>query len=231
MKYRIEKIICLVLDISRSECKKVLKSERIKINGIIISKPRVIDINKDNIEIDGELIQYKEFQYFMFNKPSGLITANYDLKQKTIFSILNLNSNKFFAIGRLDKDTEGLLLITNDGEMAHKISNPKYKIPKKYYFELNKEMTTNIKDHIPKPIILLNGYQVKEYNFEFLDLKSGYLTIYEGKFHQVKEMLNFFNYEITFLKRISIGKLELDSKLEIGKMKELELKDLELIFK
>ncbi|WP_438340642.1 pseudouridine synthase [Mycoplasma sp. 125] len=221
MKIRIEKIISWYLNISRNECKKIIKAKRVLINNKSILKPICVDINNDTIMIDGKLVEYKEKQYFVFNKPSGYITANFDKKSKTIFEIIDLDPNKFFSYGRLDKDTEGLLIISNDGFLGHQIMNSKFEIPKTYYFQTNKPFDDKIKNHYPKPIIIANNYHVERYEFIFIDSKSAYITIYEGKFHQVKEMLNFFGYKITYLKRVSIGTLKLDNNLNLGEIKEI----------
>ncbi|BAP39529.1 pseudouridine synthase [Metamycoplasma canadense] len=226
MKIRIEKIIANFLNISRNDCKKVLKEGRVSVNSQIITKPILVDYNADLIEIDFQKVDYKEKQYFIFNKPSGFITANFDNNYQTIFDIINLNPKNFFAYGRLDKDTEGLLIISNDGKLGHQIMNSKKDIAKKYYFEINKNFDDKIKNHYPKPILISNNYLVKKYKFEFITPNSGFLTIYEGKFHQIKEMLNFFNFEVTYLKRVSIGNLKLDKNLKIGEIKEVSYQEI-----
>ncbi|MCV3753669.1 pseudouridine synthase [Mycoplasma enhydrae] len=231
MKYRIEKILCSALSITRQEAKKFLRSDRIKVNGAIINKTCNVDATDDLIMIDDEIITFKQNYYYMFNKPSGCITANYDRHQETIFDLLELDKNKFFAIGRLDKDTEGLLIISNDGKLGHKISSPKSKIPKKYFFVTKEDMNDLLDNKHSKPITISNGYVVNEYHLELIDKNSGYLTIYEGKFHQVKEMLAFLGYTISYLKRISIGSLELDDSLELGHIKELSEEEIEMVFK
>lgn len=230
MNVRIEKIINKFLNISRSECKKVLKDGRVLVNNKTILKPITINTYKDLITIDGFEIDYKEYQYYILNKPSGYVCANYDRVNETIFDIIDLNPNEYFSYGRLDKDTEGLLIISNDGKMGHRIINSKYEIPKRYYFEIDKEIDEKIKTHHPKPILISNKYLVKKYDFEFISSKTGYITIYEGKFHQVKEMFNFFGYNVLFLKRVSIGKLILDNNHKIGELKEISFEDLEKIF-
>ncbi|CRH47479.1 pseudouridine synthase [Mycoplasmopsis arginini] len=230
MKIRIEKVISQFLDVSRNDCKKILKDGRVFLNGKVILKPVVIDLEKDKLTIDGEKIIYKDKQYFIFNKPSGYVVANYDSKSETIFDIINLDPKRFFAYGRLDKDTEGLLIISNDGKIGHQIMNSKFEIPKKYYFEVDKEFDIKIKSHYPKPITISNNYVVKKYNFEFLNKNCGLITIYEGKFHQVKEMLEFFGYKIIYLKRISIGNLKLDENLELGQLREIDFNEINKIF-
>ncbi|WP_427902811.1 pseudouridine synthase [Metamycoplasma alkalescens] len=231
MRIRIEKIIAQHLNVSRNDAKKIIHQNRVLVNKKILKKPISIDLKKDVVEIDNEIVDYKANQYFIFNKPSGYVTANFDKLNQTIFEIIDLDPNSFFAYGRLDKDTEGLLIISNDGKLGHQIMNPKFEIAKKYYFEITTEFDQKIKNHFPKPILISNDYNVKKYHFEFLSNNSGYLTIYEGKFHQVKEMLKFFGYEIKYLKRIQIGKLKLDKKHEIGQLKEISLDELQLVFK
>ncbi|PZV99953.1 pseudouridine synthase [Metamycoplasma auris] len=192
MKIRIEKVICLTLNVSRSIAKEIIREKRILVNNQIIIKPILVDPNIDVIKIDNEVIEFEPYLYYIYNKPAGYVTANFDSNNKTIFDILDLDRQRFFAYGRLDKDTEGLLIISNDGKLGHQIMNSKFQIEKKYYFEIDGVFDERIKNHYPLPIKIDNDYLVTKYKFEFINESSGYLSIYEGKFHQVKQMLSFF---------------------------------------
>ncbi|AZG68411.1 rRNA pseudouridine synthase [Mycoplasma struthionis] len=228
MKIRIEKVIASLYPYTRAEIKDLIKKGLIKVNNEIIKKPINIDTEKDLVYFDNELIKYKEFYYYMFNKPAGYICANYDKYESTIFDILDLDNRQYFAYGRLDKDTEGLLIISNDGKLGHYLLSPKHKVAKKYYLKVNKEFTENIKTYT-KPIKIGEDEFIKDYQFEFIDDFSAYLTIYEGKFHQVKRMLEFFNYEVIYLKRLSFGNLVLDKKLKLGEIRELNQDEIEIL--
>ncbi|ENY69294.1 16S rRNA uridine-516 pseudouridylate synthase [Metamycoplasma auris 15026] len=229
MKIRIEKIIALFLGISRLKVKKIIRQKRISINDEIIDKPILVNPEVDIIKIDNEIVSYEAYSYYLFNKPSGYITSNFDTKNQTIFDILPLDRKKFFAYGRLDKDTEGLLIISNDGKVGHQIMNSKFQIEKKYYFEIDSIFDDKIKKHYPSVIKIENDYLVTKYKFEFINESSGYLSIYEGKFHQVKQMLKFFGFNVTYLKRIKIGNLSLEN-LELGQLRKISKEELMEVF-
>ncbi|MGV2393158.1 UNVERIFIED_CONTAM: pseudouridine synthase [Campylobacter lari] len=135
---RIEKYLTSVLDLSRSEIKKILGKKLVKVNDKIVQNGYKIDIEKDIIKVNNEVVKYEKFQYFMFNKPAGFICANSDDYDATVFDIVGLNKDKYFTFGRLDKDTEGLLIISNDGQMCHKLLCPKNHVPKKYFVKVDR---------------------------------------------------------------------------------------------
>ncbi|WP_406615816.1 pseudouridine synthase [Mycoplasmopsis hyopharyngis] len=225
---RIEKYIAENTTLSRNAIKSKLKQKAIKVNGQIINRLIKINPNKDVVELDNCVIKYEEFQYYMFNKPVGFITANNDWYNATIFDILGLKRDKFFAFGRLDKDTEGLLIISNDGQMCHNLLSPKNHVPKKYLVKVDKKLDSQILfQHLP--IKINEEFVVEKYKFEQIDDKNCYLTIYEGKFHQVKKMFGVLGYNVLFLKRIEFGKLALDPNLKIGSIKKLSPEEIALM--
>lgn len=225
---RIEKYISENTTLSRNAIKIKLKQKAIKVNGQVINQLIKINPNKDVVELDNSIVKYEQFQYYMFNKPSGFITANSDWYNATIFDILGLKKDKFFAFGRLDKDTEGLLIISNDGKMCHTLLSPKNHIPKKYLVKVDKKLDSEIlNQHLP--IKINQDFLVQDYHFEKIDDKNCYLTIYEGKFHQVKKMFGALGYNVLFLKRIQFGNLVLDPNLKIGSIKKLNEEEIALM--
>ncbi|TPR54305.1 pseudouridine synthase [Metamycoplasma neophronis] len=230
-RIRIEKFIADTTSLTRKEVKKIMDEGFITVNGETIRRSISIDTN-DEVRMYDEVLTYEKYQYYMMNKPSGYITANHDRFDPTIFDLVpELRSKKLFAYGRLDKDTEGLLIISNDGELGHRLLNPKYHVPKTYYVEVDKSFDEEIKNHFPKPIKIGADEIIYDYNFEFISDTECLLTIKEGKFHQVKRMLEFFKYEIIYLKRLTFGPLTLDENLEPGETRKLSDEEIKLLKK
>ncbi|MCV3754057.1 pseudouridine synthase [Ureaplasma zalophigenitalium] len=218
---RLDKFLTDSLDYSRKTVRQLIRQGRICVNNKIIRSNEYIDPTCDIITLDNQVVSYQKFRYFLLNKPQGYITANHDSYNKVIFDLLpDLDRNKYFAVGRLDKDTEGLLIITNDGLFAHKMLHPRSRIAKTYYLEVHADFNDYIKNYSGP--IRISGYVVHDYQFNFLSARSAELTIYEGKFHQVKKMLKFFDYQVTFLKRIAFGKLYLPDDLKKGEIKTFD---------
>ncbi|VEU75099.1 16S rRNA pseudouridine synthase [Mycoplasmopsis maculosa] len=227
-KIRVEKYISDILEYSRSDIKKLISKKRLKVNEKIVEKGYKIDPYLDKVYIDNKEIKYEKFRYYMFNKPSGFVCANKDDNEAVVFDILNLNKDKYFTFGRLDKDTEGLLIISNDGQMSHKLLSPKNHVPKKYFVKTDKPFPNeliNFKDSF----IFSDGTKIDKYKFEFIDNKSCYLTIYEGKFHQIKKMMGVFNLGVIYLKRVMFGKLSLDPNLKLGEIRQLSEEEIKLM--
>lgn len=222
---RLDNFLTKALNITRSEASKVIKSKQIKVNDDIITKKDIyIDEQKDIIQFNNQIITYKEFIYIMLNKPKGYLSATKDGKEKTVIDLIDIKRD-IFPVGRLDKDTEGLLLLTNNGKYAHFLTSPNHHVEKKYYVELEK----NIDE---KDILLFcNGLEIKDGKDELyitkkakLDLitnNSCYVYITEGKFHQIKRMFEKLDNKVTYLKRVQFGEIKLDEKLELGQYREL----------
>ncbi|QJR44155.1 pseudouridine synthase [Mycoplasma miroungirhinis] len=223
---RLEKFIADTTNISRKNIKKLIIQKRIKVNNQIVLKSIQITEN-DDVYLDNKKLLYQKFSYFMLNKPQGYVCANEDKKHKTVFDLINVNKNKFFTYGRLDKDTEGLLIISNDGILAHQLLTTKYHIPKTYFVQTNIDISENIYD-FNKPIILDN-HIIKNYKFVKNTNNTCYLTIYSGIFHQVKRMMQFFGLEVTYLKRVQFGDLNLDQNLKLGQYRELTKSEINLL--
>lgn len=213
---------------TRSQIKEAAKKGRITVNGTPVKDTAAkVDWQTDLICMDGVRLAYVKYEYIMLNKPAGVISATEDGKHKTVLNLITDRTRKdLFPVGRLDIDTEGLLLLTNDGELAHRLLSPKRHVDKTYY------LTTDVP--IPKTAVSLmaEGFAVDEEltalpaKLELLDENKAYLTIHEGKFHQVKRMMHAVGCEVTYLKRISMGSLVLDEALEPGAYRALTEEEL-----
>jgi 16S rRNA pseudouridine516 synthase len=160
-------------------------------------------------------------------KPSGYITATDDFKEKTVMDILPewVNKKGLFPVGRLDKDTEGLLLFTNNGQLSHQLLSPKKHVKKKYYLELESPISTEDIENLKNGVVILGDYLTKQAEVEVIEDSKIYLTITEGKFHQVKEMLKAVGNKVIYLKRVSFGNLSLEG-MKIGEVKEIGVEDI-----
>lgn len=212
---------------SRKEVKMLLKSKAVKVNNEIIKDAKEqVDPNHDVVTIYEDIVEYKEFIYLMMNKPPGVISATEDTREETVIDLLQIEDAVFnpFPVGRLDKDTEGLLIITNDGKLSHRLLSPKKHVPKTYFAVIRGKVTEEDIEAFQTGVILDDGYETKPGELKIL--KAGEtsdieLTISEGKFHQVKRMFESIGKKVLYLKRISMGPLALDETLELGEYREL----------
>ena len=219
---RLDKFISTTTTLSRAEAKKVIK-KGILINDKLIKTPDYkIDEFKDQVIVNGNRLVYQKYVYIMMNKPKDTVSATEDVIERTVVDILRDEDRiyKVFPVGRLDKDTEGLMLLTNDGELAHKLISPKKDVEKKYYVEVSGELKNEHLKIIKEGVILEDGYRCKPARLEILDSSEGNskanIFITEGKFHQVKRMMKSLGATVTYLKRLSIGSLKLDENLKLG---------------
>ncbi|MFA6984245.1 MAG: pseudouridine synthase [Sedimentibacter sp.] len=236
MKLRIDKMLSNTGVGSRKQIKTDARNGHIEVNGTIEKdSSRIIDTETDAVKYKGEIIKYTQYIYLMMNKPRGVVSATEDNYDKTVIDLLKDEDKSYkpFPVGRLDKDSEGLLLITNDGKLSHDLLAPKKHVDKTYYVEVDEEVTENDVTAFEKGVIL------KEDNYKTLPAKlqiieSGYpsiclVTIREGKFHQVKRMFNAINNEVIYLKRISMGTLKLDESLKTGQYRHLTEEEIKLL--
>ena len=234
-KQRIDKILSNLGYGSRSELKKFCKNGLVKVNGKVINNPGVqVDVENDEIIFDGEKVTYKEFIYLMLNKPDGYISATFDKRDPIVLDLIDKEDLVFepFPVGRLDKDTEGLLVLTNDGQLAHRVLSPKKHVPKTYYAKIEGIVTEEDIKAFAKGVTLDDGYETMP--AELIILKSDEiseieLTIHEGKFHQVKRMFESVDKKVIYLKRLSMGKLQLDKNLALGEYRELTDEEVKMI--
>ena len=231
MNIRIDKYLADMGVGTRTEVKGIIKKGAVVVNDKIIKDPGYKVSIEDSIICNGQNVVYESFEYLMLNKPAGYITATEDKKEKTIMSLIKSKRNDLFPVGRLDKDTEGLLLITNDGDMAHRLLSPKKHIAKKYYVELEKVIENDYIKSFEAGIVLKDGTKTRPGKLEVIDNNTVYLTIFEGKFHQVKRMFLALNMEVTYLKRITFGSLKLDNSLKKGEYRLLTQEEIELLKK
>ena len=242
---RIDKILSHHGFGSRKDVKKLIHSGAVKINGKkCYTTDFHVDIMADTIQIDDEILEVKRNVYIMMNKCKDVVCANKDGLHRTVFDLLDDKYKIEFLggiihnVGRLDIDTEGLLIMTTDGELTHKLISPKSKIEKKYFARLKNPLTEKeIQEYIEKFASGLeieaegneSSFTAQPAKLEMTDSQSAYLTITEGKFHQVKRMFKAVGNEVVYLKRISEGKLELDPNLKPGQYRELTEKEVEAL--
>lgn len=232
---RLDKILGNMGYGTRKELKKLIKYGLVKVDGEVVTKSSThVNPYKSVIEINGERVEYKKYIYIMMNKPQGVISATYDSMHKTVLDLIDEEYLIFnpFPMGRLDIDTEGLLIITNDGKLSHQILSPKNHIPKIYYAHIDGRVTEEDIEDFKKGITLDDGY--KTLPSELVIKKCGdvskiELTIYEGKFHQVKRMFESVGKKVIYLKRIAMGDLKLDESLGLGEYRELNEEEVEIL--
>ena len=212
---------------TRKEVKQMIRSGQVKIdNELIKNDDYRINENEVEIKINDEIIEYRNQIYLMMNKPKGYVCANDDQWHLTVFDLLdNLNTSKLFCVGRLDLDTTGLLIITNDGQLAHNLISPKKQIKKVYEVLITGKLRTDDFKLFENGVIIGDGYKclpaVLELKEEYSESSLVNVTIQEGKFHQIKMMFKAIGLTVLELKRLKIGNLELDQSLELGEYRFL----------
>ena len=211
---------------TRSEIKEWIRKGRVKINQTICNKPEIkVDIKADQVAFDDTEVGYVKYQYIMLHKPAGVVSATNDSRSTTVLDLIrNKRCKDLFPVGRLDKDTEGLLLITNDGELAHQLLSPKKHVDKVYYARVKGRVLEEDKR------VFLKGVDIGDEDITLPakltilasgDISETRLTIQEGRYHQVKRMFEAVGKEVIYLKRLSMGSLELDQDLKPGEYREL----------
>ncbi len=217
---------------SRREIKQKAKTGLISVNGKIIKDTSIhVDETQDEVCVDGKKITYTKYVYLMLNKPDGYVSATYDKKLPTVADLVPEEYAHFepFPVGRLDIDTHGLLIMTNDGDMCHRLLAPKSHVNKKYYVESDIPLTDEDIKNLEAGIELDDGYKTMPCRVEKCEDNISYITIQEGKFHQVKRMYEAVGKKVVYLKRVSMGDLVLDEKLSEGCMRPLTEKEIELL--
>lgn len=222
---RLDKLLANKAYGSRKEVHQLLKDQRVSINGEITTKKDIhVDIESDVITVDGQVVNTKQQYYVKFHKPKGYVTAVEDANHPVVMDLLPPEYIKMgvVPVGRLDKDTEGLLLLTNDGVWGHSIINGNKHVSKVYYVEYDGELTEEGIQRIKEGIVLGDGTHCKPALIDVLSSQSLHITIEEGKYHQVKRMIGAAGGEVTYLKRLSVGHItlsgieEINTYLEIG---------------
>lgn len=224
---RLDKVLANMGYGSRKDVKKMIKSGAVEIEDTVVLDPEMkIDPEVQSIKVNGKEVVYRKYIYLMLNKPKGVITATEDMSQHTVLDLIDEEYLKFnpSPVGRLDKYTEGLLLLTNDGMLNHKLTSPKKEIDKEYYAEVYGRVTKSDVDAFREGIVLDDGYKTLPAELEILEesqVSKVLVKIKEGKFHQVKRMFQAVGKKVIYLKRLRIGNLKLDETLKPGEYREL----------
>lgn len=229
---RLDKFLADMSQGTRSQIKEAARKGRILVNGQVEKKSeRKIDPDRDQVVFDGQHIGFVELEYYLLNKPQGVISATEDRRQTTVLDLIEDRQRKdLFPVGRLDIDTEGLLLITNDGDLAHRLLSPKKHVDKVYYARIQGKLPIDCRKRFEEGITLEDGTALKPAWLEILKESPEdaeiRLTIREGKFHQVKRMFEAVGCEVTYLKRLSMGPLVLDENLKPGEYRPLTCEEI-----
>ena len=220
---------------TRSEVKVFIKKRRVQVGNEVVNDPnRKVTVGVDSVRVDGREVSYVHYEYYMLNKPAGVLSATEDKHAKTVIDLIETSKRKdLFPVGRLDKDTVGLLLLTNDGELNHRLISPKWHVDKVYYAKIDKAVDEKDVEAFKNGITLDDGYKCKEGKLEIISSSDEgsevMVTIQEGKYHQVKRMFEALGKTVVYLKRTEFGGLPLDQDLEEGEYRELTEDELALL--
>lgn len=232
MKIRLDKYLADMGCGTRSEVKQAVKKGAVSVNDVPVKRPEEkVDTEADRIVFQGKTVSYLKYEYFMLNKPAGVVSATEDRRDRTVIDLIGDKQRKdLFPVGRLDKDTEGLLLITNDGETAHRLLSPRKHVDKVYYARVKGNVTEedvrlfaqgidigDEKPALPAELVILKSGEVSEIE----------LTVREGRFHQVKRMFAAAGKEVVYLKRLRMGTLVLDRNLKPGEYRKLTKEEMD----
>lgn len=226
-KIRLDKYLAEMGLGTRSQIKEAARKGRIRVDGVTEKgAEKKIDPDSDTVLFDGQEITYVRMEYYLLNKPQGVVSATEDTLHKTVLDLIDGKRKKeLFPVGRLDIDTEGLLLITNDGDLAHRLLSPRHHVDKVYYAVVDGELPEDAPQQFKKGITLEDGMVTMPAGLEIKEAGKGtaqvLVTIQEGKFHQVKRMFQAMGCRVTYLKRLSMGPLRLDEGLRPGEYRPL----------
>ena len=233
---RLDKIISNLGYGSRKDVKGFVKKGLVEVDGVVVKdNGMAVDPETCSIKINGEEIMYRKYIYLMMNKPDGVISATHDNRDETVVDLLHLDHQVFepFPVGRLDKDTVGLLLLTNDGELNHRLISPKWHVDKVYYAKIDKKVDEKDQEIFKKGVVLDDGYKCLEAKLDIISSSDEgsevRITIQEGKYHQVKRMFESVDKNVIYLKREEFGGLTLDPELEEGEYRELTEEELAVL--
>lgn len=233
MLLRLDKMLAHCGYGSRKEVKSYIRKGEVLVNGEIVKNDDFkVDSEKDEVIVFDENVNYLNKVYIMLNKPDGVVSATYDPYKQTVIDLIpEYASYKIFPVGRLDIDSVGLLLITNDGMLCHKLLSPKYHVDKTYFVNFTGEFKDEYYNEFERGITLDDGYVTLPGKVVLKGNDSAYVTIHEGKFHQVKRMFEALNMKVTYLKRITFGTLKLDENLKEGQYRLLSEEEVNMLVK
>lgn len=229
---RIDKLLSSALKVSRSDVKKLMKKRCVTVDGTRVSDPNAkVEPSSADIRIDGQKVVYQKHVYIMMNKPKGVISASQDRNVPTVVDLVpqSLKRPGLFPAGRLDADTTGFVLITDDGDFAHRILSPKSHVEKAYHATLEREISDDDIEQFKSGVKLKDGTLCLEAKLRRLDKTDVEVIIHEGKYHQVKRMFAALGNHVVELKRVRIGTLELDKELKEGECREITKAEIEMI--
>ena len=230
---RLDKLLGDMGIASRSELKQMIKKGRVTVDGRAVTVPETkVDGEACRIALDGQELRYRSFRYYMMDKPAGVLSATEDGKQRTVLDLVSPEMRRMglFPVGRLDKDTSGLLLLTNDGDFAHRVISPKSGIKKRYYAQVDGSLGESDREAFRQGLVLGDGTKCLPAELELLGEGECLVTVMEGKYHQVKRMLASRGAPVKQLRRLSIGGLTLGDRLPAGGWQELEETDIARLF-
>lgn len=232
MELRLDKYLAHMGEGTRSEVKKAILKGQVLVNKVQVKKPETkVDVQQDEVVCQGRAVVYAEYEYYMLNKPQGVVSATRDKKEQTVVDLIKSRKrDDLFCVGRLDKDTEGLLLITNDGALSHKLLSPKKHVDKVYYARVRGEVLAEDVEAFALGIDIGDEKQTMPALLSILETGSKSqveVTIQEGRYHQIKRMFTAIGKEVIYLKRLRMGGLCLDDSLEPGEYKRMEKDEIE----
>jgi len=221
---------------TRSELKKEIRKSGAVVDGTVVKDPGFSVSESSNVIFRGSEVAYEEYVYYMLNKPAGIISASEDGREETVVDLISEPKRRdLFPVGRLDRDTEGLLLITNDGALSHRLLSPKHHVDKVYYVKVSGILTESDAELFRDGLVLTDGLECLPADLEILSVSDddyvseAEITIREGKFHQVKRMFASIGSEVIYLKRLSMGPISLDPGLAPGEYRRLTPEELTVL--
>ena len=232
---RIDKLLSDMGLATRSEARAACKSGQLTVDGVPVKDSSShVDPDKQRIVFRGREISYRRYTYVMLNKPEGYVSATEDSKLPVVTELLDdeLRRMELFPVGRLDRDTTGLMILTNNGPLAHRVLSPKHHVPKVYRFTAAEPMREGVEDEFRDGVTLADGYECKSALIELdADRMGGFITLTEGKYHQIKRMVASTHNRVVTLERISFGGIELDGSLARGEYRMLTGDEISLLEK
>lgn len=231
---RVDKLLANLSYGSRKEIKKLVSQKRVRIDETLVLKPEEkFDTEKNKLYLDGIHINYEEFEYYMLNKPKGYISATEDNIHKTVMELIPSKLKGLAPVGRLDIDTEGFLLVSNDGKLAHRLISPSNNVPKEYYADIEGRLPEDVQKIFAEGMPLEKDFTTKPAKLNIISNDANKakisLIIDEGKFHQVKRMFEYVNCKVIYLKRTSFAGLKLDENLKLGSVRKLTKEELDIL--
>ena len=230
---RLDKFLADMGIATRKDLKQIIKSGRVCINGAAVTQPEMkLDAEKSTVTLDGRALSYTRYHYYMMDKPAGILSVTEDKKQETVLSLVTPEMRRMglFPVGRLDKDTSGLLLLTDDGDFAHRVISPKSGVQKLYYARVDGKLDDADIAAFAEGIVLKDGTECLPAKLELTGENECLVTVMEGKYHQVRRMLASRGAPVIELRRLSIGALKLDESLGAGGFRELDQTEIQLVY-